>query len=209
MPTLSFVEKVPEGGDVYTFRFQKPKHLKHAAGQHGIFMLRGLYRPHPFTLSSSPDEHYVAFSTRIRATSRFKQRLMQLVPGDTLYMLGPLLNFTFHSGETEYVFLAQGIGITPFRSMLVYAHSKNLPIRTTLIHVDNGAHTFKDITSVYATNAQHPSDPDAFRSAVAKQPKNSLFYISGSPGFIKATKSFLSDQGVAKHRIRTDSFLGY
>lgn len=209
MPVLSFVDKVHEGGDVYTFRFKKPEHIRHKAGQHGLFVLPGFYRPHPFTLSSSPEEGFVSFSTRIREGSAFKQRIMEFKPGNKIFLFGPLLNFTFHEGIGEYIFLAQGIGVTPFRSMLVHAHETKLPVKTTLIHVDSGVHTFKDITIEYATNAFYPTTPEEFREVTLEQDLRKTFYISGSPKFVKATKLFLKENGVERKNIRTDSFLGY
>lgn len=61
--TLSFVKKVHVTDDIYTFYLTPNKQFKHAAGQHGIFIMPGLHRPHPFTLSSSPGEEFIAFST--------------------------------------------------------------------------------------------------------------------------------------------------
>lgn len=206
---LTFVKKQPETDDIFTFYFSTPHTVKHIAGQHGLFVLPGLYRPHPFTLSSAPEEEYVTFSTHTGTGSRYKQRLMQLQTGDSMYMVGPLLKFTLAPTVSSYVFLAQGIGITPFRSMLVHAHTRKLPITTTLIHVDNKGHTFKDLTERYATHAYYPTTPDTFRALVHTQDAAQTFYLSGSPGFVRATKKLLRDRGVEKHHIRTDSFLGY
>lgn len=209
MYNLEFIEKIAEGGDVYSFYFKKPAGFHYGAGQHSLFILPGLYRPHPFTLSSAPEEDFIAFSTHVREGSRFKQRLSAMKSGEHIFMVGPLLNFTFHKQWHDYVFLAQGIGITPFRSMLIHAQQAKLPITTTLIHVDSADHSFKAITSQLATQAFYPTTPDEFRAAVAKQNKDAVYYLSGSPRFNKATKQFLREQGVPARRIRKDSFLGY
>lgn len=209
MPKLTYVDAVAENDSVYTFRFQKPRSMNHKAGQHGIFLLPGFYRPHPFSLSSAPEEPYVAFTTRVRKESRFKQRLMQLKPGDPLFMFGPVLSFTFKPRHTSHVFLAQGIGITPFRSMLVHADKKKLPFRTTLIHVDNNAHLFKSLSAEFATQAYYPSSAEEFKVILAKQKPNQQFYISGSPQFVRQTKHYLKELSVSQKNIKTDSFLGY
>ena len=207
--TLTYTRKQHENDDIYTFYFSTAKKINHRAGQHGVFLLPGFYRPHPFSLSSSPDEPEISFSTHTSTGSRYKQKLMNMNPGDKIYMIGPVLNFTFIDGKKDYVLLAQGIGITPFRSMLTYAHSKQLPVKTTLIHVDSVHHTFRDITERYATNAHYPTTSDQFRTVALEQPKNQLFYISGSPKFVMATKQLLTDSGVESNNIKTDSFLGY
>ena len=206
---LKFIKKKLEGDDVYTFYFTRPKGLKHRAGQHGIFILPGLYRPHPFTLSSSPDEKYVTITTHVNIGSRYKQKLMSMRRGDSILLFGPLFNFTFIEGVTEYVFLAQGIGITPFRSMLMYAHTKSLHVTTTLIHVDSKPHSFQKLTEQYATNASYPTNPEEFRAAVGSQKSSQHFYLSGSPRFVTSTKKLLLQQGVKPRSIHTDSFLGY
>ncbi len=206
---LTYVKKQLENDDVYTFFFKPAKPISHKAGQHGLFILPGLYRPHPFTLSSSPTEEHVTFTTHTGTGSRFKNRLMHLTAGDTMILSGPILNFTFQKNITRYVFLAQGVGITPFRSMLTYAHSKQLPVTTTLVHVDSKGHTFMELTTTYATGAFYPTTPDEFREIVKKLDKSQAYYLSGSPRFVSATKELLNENGVVKANIKTDSFLGY
>lgn len=207
--TLSFVEKKKEHDDIYTFSFKKPAGLKQRAGQHGLFIIPGLYRPHPFTLSSSPGEDNVTITTHVGTGSRYKRKLMSMDRRSSMILLGPILNFTYRPNVKKYVFLAQGIGITPFRSMLVHAKMASLNITTTLIHVDGGEHTFKSITEQYATSAYYPKSSDEFRKRVIEQAKDQLFYLSGSPKFIKATKRLLIEQGVAAQNIKADNFLGY
>ena len=209
LTSLTFVDKQLENDDIYTFRFATKHTINHKAGQHGLFILPGLFRPHPFTLSSSPDEQHVAFSTHTATGSRYKQKLMSIKPGEKLFLLGPIMNFTFTEGQSKYVFLAQGIGITPFRSMLAYAETHQLPVTTTLIHVDSKGHTFKELTEKCATYANYPTNPDEFRSLVRQQDTSQLFYLSGSPRFVSETKKLLTEVGVSKSNIKMDSFLGY
>jgi ferredoxin-NADP reductase len=209
MPLLPFIKKVHEHDDVYTFFFEKPTKMKHKAGQHGLFSLVGPYRPHPFSLSSAPDEAFVSFTTRIRQGSRFKQQLLQLKAGDSIHFLGPIMNFTFKEGAKKYVLLAQGVGITPFRSMLVQAHSQKLPVKITVIYVNNQAHTFQSLIESYADTAFFPANSNEFRSLVEQQNPSNLFYISGSPAFIRSTKKLLRNIGVTASHIKADSFLGY
>jgi ferredoxin-NADP reductase len=203
---LHFFKKQNEKTDVYTFYFKPSNGMKFKAGQHGLFILPGLYRPYPFSISSSPDEDYVTISTHVGSNSRYKNRLMQLEEGDTMLFVGPLFNFTFREDVKEYVFLAQGVGITPFRSMLTYANSRALPINTTLIHVESSEHLFKPLTNAAATTAIYPTSPEEFKAAVLMQDVSKAFYISGSPKFISATKKLLSEHGVLKRDIKTDPF---
>jgi ferredoxin-NADP reductase len=207
---LRFIEKAHENGDIYTFHFKPARPLKHRAGEHGVFFLPGFRGVHIFSLSSSPDED-VAISTHARKESRYKQRLMNLKAGESMWVLGPILNFTYRPGAKHLVFLAQGIGITPFRSMLVYARAHDMDIHTTLIHVDGGGHTFAPLTRRLASLAHFPTNPEEFTAFVqeATKDKDALFYLSGSPRFVRATKKTLRGLGVNWRRVKADTFLGY
>lgn len=150
-------------------------------------------------------------ATHARKESKYKQRLMNLKAGESMWVLGPILNFTFKKKVKKYVYVAQGIGITPFRSMLVYARDNSLPIHSTLVHVDNGGHTFKTETAPLASPAYFPTSPDEFTTQVietAKDPE-AWFYLSGSPRFVFATRRTLMNHGVQWWRIKLDTFLGY
>lgn len=207
---LKFIKKQHEGGDTYTFFFTPSRPLKHIAGQHGVFFLPGLRGVHIFSLSSAPEEQYATFSTHVRKGSRYKQHLDALQPGESMRMLGPVLDFTFKKDAKDYIFLAQGIGITPFRSMLVHANSVKLPIATTLIHVDSTAHTFQEQTQALASQSYYPTNPEEFTKYI-KEALNTgaLYYLSGAPKFVRTTKQTLRSLGVEKSRIRSDTFLGY
>ena len=207
--TLTFVKKNHETDDIYTFSFSTDQPHTYKAGQHGLFVLPGLYRPHPFSLSSSPDEPTITFSTHTATGSAFKNKLMRLKAGQKMFLFGPIMNFTFAEATPKHVFLAQGIGITPFRSMLVHAHTAKLPLKTTLIHVDSKAHAFKSTTQEHATTALYPSSSDEFRRIVEQQSADQVFYISGSPRFVSSTKRLLNEMHVPHASIKTDSFLGY
>lgn len=208
---LTFVKKKREHGDIYTFYFKPKRPLKHIAGQHGLFVLPKFRGFHIFSLSSAPEEELVTISTHARKESRYKQTLMALRPGDRMLMAGPVLDFIFKDGVRDYVFLAQGVGITPFRSLLVHANERALPVKTTLIHVDKAPHTFQDLTQKLATKAYYPTDPESFTALILKEAsrKHGLFYMSGSPRFVRSTRRLLRKQGVPLSKIRKDSFLGY
>lgn len=208
--TLTFVKKQNESGDITSFYFKPSKPLKHTAGQHGLFILPKLKGLHIFSLASAPTEEYVMIGTHVRAESRYKQHLARLVAGDTMTMIGPVLSFVLPKTEQPVVFLAQGIGITPFRSMLV---QNNKAADITLIHVDNPEHTYRTTTEPLATQAFYVHDPAAFTEAleltIAAKKNAALYYISGSPRFVEATERTLLKNTITIDRIKKDTFLGY
>jgi ferredoxin-NADP reductase len=73
-----------------------------------------------FSLSSSPSEAgWIAVTCKISDTP-FKQALARMAPGDTAVVIGPLGEFLWDPSRPA-VFLAGGIGVTPFRGMLRYS----------------------------------------------------------------------------------------
>jgi ferredoxin-NADP reductase len=86
-----------------------------------------------FSLSSSPTElGRLAVTCRISDTP-FKQALSRLQPGRTAEVYGPLGAFLF-DGSRPSVFIAGGIGITPFRGMLRYAADTQVTSERRLLY---------------------------------------------------------------------------
>jgi ferredoxin-NADP reductase/nitrite reductase/ring-hydroxylating ferredoxin subunit len=140
---LTLIEKDKvEGTDVMSFKFNKHNDsdvenktlLDYTAGQFAFFDIGEVYNDpkgpiRHFTISSSPTENFIMFSTRIR-DSPYKKRLSTLVKGTKVKVRGPEGQFVLHQDYTKpAVFLSGGIGVTPFRSMIKYATDMQLPVK--------------------------------------------------------------------------------
>ena len=76
----------------------------------------------------------VGLATRLR-DSAFKRTLAELEVGDEVEVEEPKGSFLLpEDTSAEYVFVAGGIGITVFRSMLRYIADEQLPYRVTLVY---------------------------------------------------------------------------
>jgi ferredoxin-NADP reductase/nitrite reductase/ring-hydroxylating ferredoxin subunit len=148
--TLLEKDKV-EGTDVTSFKFSKqndhqgredkqpptPPLLDYIAGQFAFFDIGGVYNDpkgpiRHFTISSSPTENFIMFSTRIRDTP-YKKRLSTLEEGAKVKVRGPEGQFVLHQDYSKpAVFLSGGIGVTPFRTMIKYATDKQLPVKIVI-----------------------------------------------------------------------------
>ena len=133
-----------EGTDVVSFKFSKQgdqgegktdkSPLDYTAGQFAFFDICGVYNDpkgpiRHFTISSSPTENFIMFSTRIR-DSPYKKRLSTLEEGTKVKVRGPEGQFVLHQDYSKAaVFLSGGIGVTPFRTMIKYATDKQLPLK--------------------------------------------------------------------------------
>jgi ferredoxin-NADP reductase len=165
----------------------------------------------PFSIASSPAEETIMIGTRLSSGSKFKLALAALKPGDRVWFLAPLMNFTTAGTGRELVFLAQGIGITPIRSMLLDIADRGLGKKTTIVHVGH-AHAFRSETERLADRAVYLSTSESFRTAVLTAMEDSpsaTFMISGAPAFVKSTTTLLRDWAVAASQIKADTMLGY
>jgi len=214
--TLTFLSKHHEKDDVYTFIFQPNHPVKFLAGQHGIFTLPGHHIPwrwfRPFSLASSPDDSTIQIATHLREASPFKQVLKNLQVGDTLKMYGPILWFTLKRAAPEVVFLAQGVGITPFRSLARFISAHALPFQTTLLHVDTNTPIYQIEMQQLVNQAMYASDRAEFQNkleAIITLQPQATYYISGATPFINGTKDFLLQHGIQRQNIRYDNFKGY
>src|SRR5215212_6680571 len=120
-----------EGTDVTSFKFSKQNDqgregaeedktttpLSYTAGQFAFFDIGGVYNDpkgpiRHFTISSSPTENFIMFSTRIR-DSPYKKRLSALERGAKVKLRGPEGQFVLHQDYSKpAVFLSGGIGVT-------------------------------------------------------------------------------------------------
>jgi glycine betaine catabolism B len=139
---LALIEKNKvEDTDVMSFKFnnrndqeQDKIPLDYISGQFAFFDIGGVYNDpkgpiRHFTISSSPTENFIMFSTRIR-DSPYKKRLSTLEIGTTVKVRGPEGQFILHEDYSKSaIFLSGGIGVTPFRSMIKYATDKQLPLK--------------------------------------------------------------------------------
>ena len=159
---MKLIERRREAPGVESFVFAPEESLTWKAGQYAQYVLdhetaddRGSQRW--FTISSAPYDRHVMLTTRFNdaLSSTFKSRLKDFNVGDEIEVAGIEGDFTLDDTEGEYVFLAGGIGVTPFHSMVrQFAHEGAMP-RITLLHANSDAYApFKDqldtIASRYA-----------------------------------------------------------
>jgi glycine betaine catabolism B len=138
--TLTLIRSQPVAGNVSTFVFEPDRPLEWTAGQfirvelpHAPADNEGTKRY--FTIASAPSTGRVHITTRL-TTSSFKQALAALRAGQTLRLLDqPAGDFVWpaRAGHPPLIFAAQGIGVTPFYSMLTDRLHHHLPIGATLL----------------------------------------------------------------------------
>jgi len=157
---LKFTGYQPVKGNVVSFSFKPETPLSWQPGQYMHYVL-----PHPdsddrgterwFTNSAAPSEGKVMVSTRIDDAhgSSFKRALVALRPGDEVEADGPEGDFTVEDESQQYIFVAGGIGITPFRSILTEAHAQGKQLNVDLLYANRDEDIpFKEQLESYAAD---------------------------------------------------------
>jgi ferredoxin-NADP reductase len=229
-------KQVAEG--TVAFQFERPRNFLFKAGQFVELALLGA-RPdasdgliHTLSIASSPSAEEIVVTTRMRDTP-FKRALSTLAIGAEVRIKGPMGSFTLHNNVSRpAVFLAGGIGIAPFLSMissaalnkshppiyLFYANRyfEEAPFINTLQELENSTGNFRFVPTLtrvsrapreWKGETGHIS-PEML-SRYVSAPQHSICYIAGPPTMILAARLALNEAGVDEDDIRTEEFAGY
>ena len=186
-----------------------------------------------FSIASAPHEDTLMVATRMRDTA-FKRVLRNMPLGATVQMEGPFGNFVLHADPARpAVFLARGIGITPFRSIIVYAATQKLPHRLFLFYSNRRPEHAPFLDELQTLQRDDPHDTFvgtmtapaeifpplegetgfiyagyALQGARECQLRRS-YNIVGPPGMVTGLRKTLKDAGFNEQDTRTEEFMGY
>jgi len=221
--TLTLISKEHLIDNVWAFRFTANGPFTWTAGQYVRVEL-----PHEnpdgegtkrwFTNSAAPFEEVMQITTRVTSSS-FKQALAKLEPGDELQLIEPPEgDFVWQETELPIVFVAGGIGITPFHSILKQRAHARQPLNVTLIYGSRGPDVpFMD--ELEAWQADHPElqliqaigAPLTADKLLGMVPglAESLVYVSGPEPMVKTLIDDLASHGVPEAQLERDEFPHY
>ncbi len=223
---LKLKEKIKIAPGIYDFVFGLEKPPSYLAGQYMEWTLpqknpdsRGSRRY--FTLASSPTEDNLRIGIKLYPNpSSFKKSLMDL-PKDSEIIASQLSGeFTLPKDlSRKLCFIAGGIGVTPFRSMVKYLLDKNEKRDIVLLFSNKTAEdiVYQDIfdqaalklgiKTIYVnTDTTGYIDEEMIRQQVLDF-RERIFYISGRRSMIEAFEKTLESLGVKE--IKVDFFPGY
>jgi ferredoxin-NADP reductase len=183
-----------------------------------------------FTVVTSPWETGVlGFATRMR-DSAFKRSLAELPVGADVDVEPPKGSFALPEDPSRpLVFVAGGIGITVFRSMLRHIQEQGLPYRVTLIYSnrDRESTAFLDELGelenanpnlrIVLTMTQDPGwegearklDSAFFRDYLGEELGESTFLVAGPPGMVEGMQNALAEAGVGEENVIAERYSGY
>jgi ferredoxin-NADP reductase/Na+-translocating ferredoxin:NAD+ oxidoreductase RnfD subunit len=236
---LSFFlqSKIRLSRDTFLFGFKKPANFNFIPGQYMEWTLphtkadsRGNRRY--FSISSSPTENEINMTVKFYdKASSYKTELLNLQSSKQLVAAQVAGDFVLPKNlKMPMVFIAGGVGIAPFRSMIKYIVDKNLQVNIILIFTNrtkedilfadifkraesNGVKTIYNLTDIENLPIDWMGSTGHITSEKIKQLmpdyKNRFYYLSGPQLMVQNFEGELSKAGIPKAQIKTDFFPGY
>ena len=241
-PVSGYASKLLNRADVaegtMAFQFEKPPGFDFKAGQSVDVTLlnppetdsEGNVRT--FSIASAPFEDQLRFATRMRDTA-FKRTLKTMPLGTVVKMDSAMGSFTLHKNSAKVaVFLAGGIGITPFSSIVRQADHDHAPHKLYLFYsnrrpkdapftgiLQNLEKTNPNFRFI-ATMTEMPRSNKTWNGETGRINKEMLtrylndlqgpiYYIAGPPAMVSGLRTMLVECGIDEDDIRTDEFAGY
>ncbi|WP_341769873.1 FAD-binding oxidoreductase [Agrobacterium pusense] len=230
----SVISKEDVARGTVALHLKKPDGFTFKAGQAVYLTLPALHdvdgkgRMRTFSIASAPNDPDLVIATRL-TDSALKRGLANLPVGSPVEIEGPYGDLTLHDdAKRPAVFLAGGIGITPFRSMIRDAGSY-APTRDLILFYSNRS---PEDAAFLAELEQAARDNPCFKlvatmtDAVNWQGERGfitrdmierhvgdiakpVFYLAGPPTMVAAMQAMLKDAGVKMENIRAEDFAGY
>jgi ferredoxin-NADP reductase len=219
------------------FRFAKPADWTYRAGQYIRMTLldppqtdaEGNSRD--FSISSAPSEDVIMITSRLRDTA-FKRVLQAMPIGTVVKIEGPFGDLRLHNAARPAVVLTGGIGITPFRSILIETiRSGGLRYPVVLFYANRRPQDAAFLEELRDLAARDPnltlvpamSGLDAGDAWEGERGRidaamlrrhldgvtDAVYYLTGPPGMVRGLHAMLIDAGVDEDDVRTEEFTGY
>ena len=220
------------------FHFEKPAGFDFKPGQSADLTLlnppetdsEGNVRT--FSIASAPFEDQLMFATRMRDTA-FKRSLKKMPLGTVVKMDSATGSFTLHKNSAKpAVFLAGGIGITPFSSIarqadhdraphkLYLFYSNRRPEEAPFVEVLQNLEKTNPQFRFIATMTEMPRSKKTWNGETGRinqemlskylnDLRGPIYYVAGPPAMVSGLRKMLVASGVDEDDIRTEEFSGY
>ena len=182
------------------------------------------------TVVTSPNERGVlGFATRMRETA-FKRSLRELPVGAEVEVEPPKGSFGLPDDVSRpLVFVAGGIGITVFRSMLRYIAEEGLAYRVTLIYSNRDRESTAFLDELQELERENPNlrlvltmtqdegwegetrriDPPFLKDHLGTDLGEYTFLVAGPPAMVEGVQKALEEAGVDEANVVAERYSGY
>lgn len=221
---LRVIERRAESPDCSSLLFERPSGLTYRAGDWVDlrFPTADLAVGRTFSYSSAPAEPNVRITFR-HGRSPFKQRLEATGPGDILLITQHGSNGMLLAPRDPAVMIAGGVGVAPFRAMILDALEGSGQAPMSLILVNRAAAApFRDDLDALAAATERLTVHHVTTSTSGRLDARRLIaltpaiadgrtrvYIAGPPAMVDGTEALVRRLGTRPDRIIVDSFTGY
>lgn len=225
---LTLKEKIQLAPDIYDFVFGLDKKFVSLPGQYMEWTL-GHSKPDSrgnrryFTLASSPAEENLRIGVKFYPNgSSFKSKLLSMQAGDKIVASQLAGEFVLPKDPLKKLcFIAGGIGVTPYRSIIKYLLDTNQKRDIILLYSSKKEYDFvyRDIFSeaserlgvktFFVTTEKGEIIDQAMIEHEVPDYKERIFYISGPHGMVDAFKKTCKEMGIPDSQIKVDFFPGY
>jgi glycine betaine catabolism B len=224
---LKLAKKIEYSPTMFDYIFEVNSKIKYLPGQYMEWTLaheksdsRGIRRY--FTLASSPTESDIRVGVKFFENGSSFKKAMQKLDEEKLIVATQLAgDFVLpEDSQKKLVFVAGGIGITPFRSMLKFLVDKKQQRDIVLLYsnktesevaykdVFDDAEKVVGLRSIYhTTTSQGRINSQSIENDIPDYKKR-MFYISGPHQFVEAVHKILKELGLSNKQIKTDYFPG-
>jgi len=232
-------EKVRIAANSVDFVFTADRRLAYQPGQYMEWTLphdhidgRGNRRY--FTLASSPTEPTLRLGVKFYdPSSSYKKAMLEMTDKTAVVAAQIAGDFVLPKNQKrKLAFIAGGIGVTPFRSMVKYMVDKCQQRDVIVLYAANNARdiAYQDVfeqarkqlgvATTYVLAKPDPAQPlgeyqragyvnrDTIRAAMSDY-RDRIFYLSGSHQMVVAVQEELGKLGIPKRQIKVDYFPGY
>lgn len=239
---LRLIDKVSNGINITSFFFKPDEPLEFKPGQ---FLRYHITNPSPdergenrfFSISSSPFENVIRLTTKFSPDggSSFKKDLENLQVGGFIEASIPKGSFSLDDKKEEYVFIAGGIGITPFRSILLDLDHRGKHLNVSLLYankikdalfrneLEELAQKHPEFKIFYIISDEsvveqklpdnistiHGKIDEALIRKLVPNIHKPMYYISGPELMVETFEEIIWSMGVAKELTKRDYFPGY
>lgn len=211
---------IPETDNISSFRWQAEEKFDFRPGQWMDVRLSPELKHH-FTISASPTEKWLQCTTKFRPESQYKQALWSLTTGAEAEISGPFGQFILDETDRQpRLWVAGGIGITPFRSMVKYASDGRLDLPITLVYSvkkRNEGAFIDELSGLGIENFELrivETEIDGRLTGKKLQQlcpgwKEASWWVCGPPAMVDSIVEAGLGLGVSAEMMRTEEFTGY
>lgn len=171
-----------------------------------------------FSIASSQNQRGQLDLIFRTSESGYKKTLMELTPGTEIIFSGPFGSLKLPQiNLTPLVFLAGGVGVAPFLSMIRYSRESRSGHDITLIYANSGKEEAVYLDELSQIEKENPHFRlvtifGQLEGGLLKQLKDgdanskTIWHIIGSQGFVNSAGKFLNDAGISPNTIAFEEF---